>query len=462
MKISYISSLVSVILGTGFAMADTKSAPTPEVVGFKPTLHLTSDKLVEGILQVNETLKINTKVLEYRDRDSDLEDDKARVYQWVIDGEVIGKNVELKIPPKALKNNLQLEVVYASKTGDPKQGNPIQFSNLHDVGATGGTDGLVAMAEPRVSDLNILIPDVLAPGKYLYAIYSYEGYGVSEGIGKSKFLWGERGTTSTMVNAGLIEVGEKVPAYLISNGDIGKVLEVSVQPSNIEGLSGEIVTTSLKSEVVGVPVINDVVLINHDLPYLYPGAELSAVYKYYGNGALNDKSLYRWGYVGDNGSMIDASQVIESGKVPAYNVKQDDIGKVIQLSLLPANEKGVTGELVQVSLEREIPDPIPSHIRIELPAPPSGNVRENGDGIISEENIKRHPIVNDKLTVEIYDFAGEVLENDNNWYKYQWMVDGQEVDGENDRTYTVRSSDQNKRISVMVSPKKGNSGKNIY
>ncbi len=265
-----------------------------------------------------------------------------------------------------------------------------------------------------------------------------------------------------MVNAGLIEVGEKVPAYLISNGDIGKVLEVSVQPSNIEGLSGEIVTTSLKSEVVGVPVINDVVLINHDLPYLYPGAELSAVYKYYGNGALNDKSLYRWGYVGDNGSMIDASQVIESGKVPAYNVKQDDIGKVIQLSLLPANEKGVTGELVQVSLEREIPDPIPSHIRIELPAPPSGNVRENGDGIISEENIKRHPIVNDKLTVEIYDFAGEVLENDNNWYKYQWMVDGQEVDGENDRTYTVRSSDQNKRISVMVSPKKGNSGKNIY
>ncbi len=76
------------------------------------------------------------------------------------------------------------------KRGDPKQGNPIQFSNLHDVGATGGTDGLVAMAEPRVSDLNILIPDVLAPGKYLYAIYSYEGYGVSEGIGKSKFLWG--------------------------------------------------------------------------------------------------------------------------------------------------------------------------------------------------------------------------------------------------------------------------------
>ncbi|WP_279487861.1 hypothetical protein [Aeromonas veronii] len=122
MKISYISSLVSVILGTGFAMADTKSAPTPEVVGFKPTLHLTSDKLVEGILQVNETLKINTKVLEYRDRDSDLEDDKARVYQWVIDGEVIGKNVELKIPPKALKNNLQLEVVYASKTGGPEAG----------------------------------------------------------------------------------------------------------------------------------------------------------------------------------------------------------------------------------------------------------------------------------------------------------------------------------------------------
>ncbi|WP_421232941.1 hypothetical protein [Aeromonas jandaei] len=455
MKISYLSSLVSVILGTGFAMAATESEPTPEVVGFKPTYHLTGDQLVEGILQVNETLKIKTEMLEYRDRDMDPEDVTARIYRWVIDGKVIGNEDKLTIPPMALKRNLQLEVVYTSKTGDPKQGNPIRFNNLHKVGTTGGTGPfyeLVAMAKPRVSDLKIVLPDVPIPGKELYAIYSYEGYGVPEG--KSKFLWGEKGKTSTMANAKSIEVDGKVPPYLISDDDIGRVLEVSVQPKNSEGLSGKTVTVSLESVVVGAPVINDVAVINHDLPYLFPGAALSAVYKYDGKGALEDKSLYRWGHVGENGSMIDASKVIESGKVPVYNVKQGDIGKVIQLSLLPANEKGVTGKLVQTSLERAIPDPEPNYLSIELPNPPSGNVKENGDGKIREEDIIYYPVVNDKLTVKIYHDAGDDLVNDHNWYNYQWMVNGQKVHGENDRTYTVRSSDQNKIISVMVSPKK--------
>ncbi|MFM5753200.1 hypothetical protein ACET6F_20870 [Aeromonas veronii] len=463
MKISYISSLVSVILGTGFAMAATESKPTPEVVGFKPTYVLIGEQLVEGILQVNQTLKIKTEMLKYVDLDKDDEDDKARIYRWVVDGQVIGNEENFTIPPIALKKNLQLEVVPISKTGDPKQGNTIQFLNLHKVGTTGGTGSLyqlVAMAKPHISDLKIVLPDVPAPGKKLSASYSYEGYGVPEG--QSEFLWGEKGKTSTMVKADTIDMKGRVPPYLISNDDIGKVLEVSVKPKNIEGLSGEIVTASLESVVMGVPVIKDVNLINHDLPYLFPGTKLSAEYKYDGNGALEDKSLYRWGHVGDNGSMVDASEIIESGKVPLYKVKRDDVGKVIQLSLLPTNETGIQGELVKTSLVKRIADLEPFTMMLTVKSSSEdavssdGNIEENSDGTIDELSIKLHPIVNSTINVA---FKHEGTPNNvvdpglNDWYNFQWMVDGQQVDSENGPSYTLRSSDQNKIISVRLSPK---------
>lgn len=463
MKISYISSLVSVILGTGFAMAATESKPTPEVVGFKPTYVLIGEQLVEGILQVNQTLKIKTEMLKYVDLDKDDEDDKARIYRWVVDGQVIGNEENFTIPPIALKKNLQLEVVPISKTGDPKQGNTIQFLNLHKVGTTGGTGSLyqlVAMAKPHISDLKIVLPDVPAPGKELSASYSYEGYGVSEG--QSEFLWGEKGKTSTMVKAKTIDMKGRVPPYLISNDDIGKVLEVSVKPKNLEGLSGEIVTASLESAVVGAPVIKDVNLINHDQPYLFPGTKLSAEYKYDGNGALEDKSLYRWGHVGENGSMVDASEIIESGKVPLYKVKQDDVGKVIELSLLPTNETGIHGELVKTSLVKRIADLEPFLLLLlpgeigNLDGEAFGNVEENSDGSIDELSITHHPIVNSKIKAIVRNSAG--LPNDldpglNDWYNFQWMVDGKPVDSKNGPSYTLRSSDQNKIISLRLSPK---------
>ncbi|MDN8559332.1 adhesion domain-containing protein, partial [Citrobacter werkmanii] len=74
-----------------------------------------------------------------------------------------------------------------------------------------------------------------------------------------------------------------------------------------------------------------------------------ATYTFNANGTSSvDKSVYAWGYKDETAAAVTSSTdvVTTTGTVPNYQTKEADVGKIIELSVLPENGIGTKGDVV--------------------------------------------------------------------------------------------------------------------
>ncbi|MEB7891981.1 hypothetical protein NGK36_22255 [Hafnia alvei] len=118
----------------------------------------------------------------------------------------------------------------------------------------GGNDNgevINTKAEPIVRDLKI--SGNFSIGEMITATYKFNA---NKNIDKDKtiYLWGLEGTTKSEVSSGkIIEISGKVPGYKITNDDLGKVLEVSIQANNTYDVKGNILTEELSIKEKPLP-----------------------------------------------------------------------------------------------------------------------------------------------------------------------------------------------------------------
>ncbi|MDE9555088.1 inverse autotransporter beta domain-containing protein [Xenorhabdus bovienii] len=241
---------------------------------------------------------------------------------------------------------------------------------------------------PTISDL--IVAGVIEQGKKLSATYQFNANGGND-TDHSFFAWGAESTTADKVTSlakatGIEEtvphpneiqngitssgnVKEKglVPEYTIPQTAVGKVLELSVLASNAiqishfppetvvlrKGMQGN-KTTGGNSEG-GVtnpdagPVITKLTLSGD----LEVGKRLTATYQFDGNGGNDtDDSKYTWH---DKNALVTDDQL---KSIPAVSkdsktktgtltrdLKQEDVGKMLAISVKPINGEGIAGQL---------------------------------------------------------------------------------------------------------------------
>ncbi|EPL4527082.1 hypothetical protein QCK34_004507, partial [Enterobacter asburiae] len=156
----------------------------------------------------------------------------------------------------------------------------------------------------------------------------------------------------------------EVPAYVLKTADAGKVIELSLMARNGADLKGNTVTTStLQAFSAGSVTGGNAGLIINPLSApqvssltvkgeLQSGKALTADYVFDSNlGHPEDRSLFLWGDENTTAGRVDTqgATVITSGEVPAYVLKTDDAGKIIELSLMARNGADLKGNTVTTS-----------------------------------------------------------------------------------------------------------------
>ncbi len=235
----------------------------------------------------------------------------------------------------------------------------------------GGNNGeVINPAPPVVSGLNIF--GVLQPGNVLTANYDFDANG-GDTINRSLYLWGYKGTTAASVATSGTQVDSfdgGIEGRPLTESDVGQVMELSVQAKNLSNVTGNTVTTSSTPGDTGnnttqgdaegrvieavAPSITNLTLTPLSGGAIYDGTDnasngYSATYTFNANGTdANDKSVYAWGYKDETAAAVTGSTdvVATSGTVPDYQTKEADVGKIIELSVLPENGIGTKGNVV--------------------------------------------------------------------------------------------------------------------
>lgn len=147
-----------------------ESPRTPAVVGFKPSfaIDLTNKKALRdffiGEMHIGGELSVDTnniaQRLQYVDRDGDLPDEAAFKYSWQIDGTEISNKHFVKFydpnwKTKLLNKEPVLVITPVSKSGSPKEGNPLTIAKLGDYGVYSAGGGGNELKVPYVFDVEL-------------------------------------------------------------------------------------------------------------------------------------------------------------------------------------------------------------------------------------------------------------------------------------------------------------------
>lgn len=129
LKKSHIALVCSALFGMSVAYA-IESELTKPVVGFKPVFqNTTGEGVVQGELKPAQVLTVDLDALQYFDEDGDPLDSSAVTYSWKLDGDELSTTAEATVPAgiTAVGKTLTLAVTPVSQTGDPLEGNPVEF-----------------------------------------------------------------------------------------------------------------------------------------------------------------------------------------------------------------------------------------------------------------------------------------------------------------------------------------------
>ena len=279
------------------------------------------------------------------------------VGQYAILSSDVGKVLELSVLPKNASNVSGTTVTVATDATEA-QGNQ----------TTGGNKGriITPTAIPSLTDLRL--QGHLTNKGTLTATYTFEP-NQGNATDQSRYLWGDKGSTASKVATSVQSVTDsgRVPAYILQASDVGKVKEVSVQPRNglpapVSGNPQTIATDTAAgqgNETTGgngqgyivdsevKPSVNNVKLQGD----LISGKSLSATYTFVANGGdVKDQSKYLWGLRGRTQSGVTSGATVDtSGYVAAYVLTKEDVGAVVEVSVLAINGENVTGNIATLA-----------------------------------------------------------------------------------------------------------------
>ncbi|PTU66956.1 hypothetical protein DB032_19520 [Chromobacterium sp. Panama] len=198
----------------------------------------------------------------------------------------------------------------------------------------------------------------LEVGQTLSAVYQFhDELNGAEGD-QSRYLYGYSDTATQVAMEGLtIEKSGEVPGRLLTEDDVGKTLELSVQGRS-RLATGNLQTINTKNLSEGgvaaaiPPRIADLSIQGS----LEVGKELKGSYQFVNNGGHRvDASTYAWGAKGrTNPSSGDA--VAQSGEVPGHKIAATDAGQVLELAVQARNGAGKTGNTLKVSTDMAVED----------------------------------------------------------------------------------------------------------
>ncbi|MHC8346639.1 inverse autotransporter beta domain-containing protein [Pseudomonas sp. RT6P73] len=200
---------------------------------------------------------------------------------------------------------------------------------------------------PSISGLRIVgqasrgMP-VMEVGQTLSATYAFNA-NTGHPDDESLYLWGHQATTESNVGSGQkVKDRGQVPGYTIGELDLGKVLEVSVQPKNGLGVLGVTQTLAAESAVINSsqkPQISALTITGT----LELGQKLTASYTYVDPNGGADHSTYAWGLQSTTAAAVDNStQVVPGdGTVKSPALDSTYLGAVVELSVLAKNNLSV-------------------------------------------------------------------------------------------------------------------------
>ncbi|MDN8559327.1 inverse autotransporter beta domain-containing protein, partial [Citrobacter werkmanii] len=226
----------------------------------------------------------------------------------------------------------------------------------------GGNNGAVINPTPPVIS-GLDLSGILQPGNVLVANYDFDANG-GDTINRSLYLWGYKGTTAANVATSGTQVDTfdgGIEGRTLTESDVGQVMELSVLARNLSMVTGNTLTVSSTPGDAGnhasqgdaegrvieavAPSITNLTLTPLSGGAIYDGTDNAnngyrATYTFNANGTSSvDKSVYAWGYKDETAAAVTSSTdvVTTTGTVPNYQTKEADVGKIIELSVLPEN-----------------------------------------------------------------------------------------------------------------------------
>ncbi|SHI14780.1 Invasin beta-domain of outer membrane [Pantoea sesami] len=148
-----------------------------------------------------------------------------------------------------------IELSVMAKNGAGLSGNTLTTDTLQAFNAgtvTGGNNGKVIDPELSPAVTGLTLSGSLEVGGELGASYVFDSKNGNP-EDKSAYLWGQEGLTANLVKSSnlTVAVSGKVPGYSLSNADVGKVIELSVESRNGIGKKGNIATVKTLNSIGG-------------------------------------------------------------------------------------------------------------------------------------------------------------------------------------------------------------------
>lgn len=344
--------------GNGGSVIDPKAQP--EV----------SDIAISGVLEAGQTLggkySFNANKGHPEDKSQYVWGHQGETAGGIAGGSAVASSGEVedyKLVPADVGTVMELSI--QARNALDVAGNTLTVDTSMAAGEgneTEGGDGNGHITNPDAVPVieNITVKGLLEVGEALTGTYVFDAAN-GDATDKSLFLWGKKGETASAVasSSSVVTDSGKTEPYTLTAADVGQFVELSVLAKNGRGVAGNTLTVDSTmsagegNELEGgdggmvidansAPEIKGLKITGSSLEM---GAQLEAVYTFDAHsGQPDDKSLYVWGYQGETAEQLaDGAVVAEEGKVPAHTLSIDDVGHVIEVSVLAKNGNAIVG-----------------------------------------------------------------------------------------------------------------------
>ncbi|MFC0180382.1 hypothetical protein [Thorsellia kenyensis] len=419
--------------GVGFA-GDIKTATinaatqqNPPKIEFLEIVNTNSNR--NGAFYVNDIIKA-----QYRFTPSSQSNVDASTYEWVAPSQTIkgvkAGDITYTISPDDAGNVIKLYMV--------------AYDDLNNKGNNAEAFTPNIIKPPQVENL-IITPTIEA--NYPWNVRVIGEYTFVEGkssnpANDSIYSWTGL-STPNLNNSTRGEGRIRLPELSIDKSESGKVLTLTVIPKDVAGVVGETKsTTYMVPEFTIVPPNIDILSIDileqQQAGFLLPNDILTATYQFQaGSQSLVDASTFSWSTENDiKNGIIGIDPLL-------YEIKEEDVGQVITLSMQAKDGAGVLGnndkEQMKLTVSKR-----PSVSRVEIAFEPA-----QGLNIIGS-----------------YDIS--IGQNDSSLDRseYRWLVDGKSIGEfqpiaepakiEGLQRFTVTQEEVGKLITLEILPKNAN------
>ncbi|MFC0178904.1 hypothetical protein [Thorsellia kenyensis] len=169
-------------------------------------------------------------------------------------------------------------------------------------------------------------------------IIKYDFISKSENLNDSStYSWINK-TSGTELSKGKVSEEQPDVEYVISENDIGQVLQAIIQPTDSSDLKGISTKIDIPASL-NYPSVSDLRFVN--TPSFTQNVNAVYTFNNYGVEEIKDNSSFNWYYIDENGDKkeLSSGNIIESGIVPALSTPSMElIGKTLGLEIVPNDQ----------------------------------------------------------------------------------------------------------------------------